>query len=110
MTAALQDRPVGLVPPHPKRRRHFCNDMTAEVHVGDAAFVTIVNPTHDSGLGWQLRYGDAETVRFAAASVVSSYDYLLSDGCSSKEAIRRLRILRTARRALISQHTEKTDG
>lgn len=91
---------IGLVPIHPERVHHFCNDMTREVHVGDSAYMTIVNPWRDSGLGWQLRYGAERKVRYVAASVVDSYDYLLSNEITTKEAIQRLRVLRRARDSL----------
>lgn len=90
--------PVGLVPVHPERKHHFCNDMTREVHVGDSAYISIVNPWRDSGIEWQLRYGAAEAVRYCAASLISSYDYLLSSEITMAEATRRLRIMRQARR------------
>ncbi len=89
---------IGLVPIHPERVPHFCNDMTREVHVGDGAYMSIVNPWHDSGVEWQLRYGAADTVRYSAASLISSYDYLLSSEITMAEATRRLRIMRQARR------------
>lgn len=96
----MADRAIGLVPPHPERVQHFCNDMTGEVYIGDGAYMSIVNPWHDSGIEWQLRYGAADTVRYCAASLISSYDYLLSSHITTKEAIQRLRIMRAARRQL----------
>lgn len=92
--------PIGLVPPSPNRRPHPCNGMTAQVHVGDGAYSSIMNPHHDGGAEWMLRYGNPEVVRFTAASLIESYDYLLSGSINTKEAARRLRLLRNARAAL----------
>jgi hypothetical protein len=79
--------------------------LTAEVSCGDGAFMSIIDPRsfEDGGLEWRLRYGNPATIRYIAAGVVESYDYLLSAEISTKEAIRRLRLLRSARRALQSQ-------
>ncbi|MGB5901992.1 MAG: hypothetical protein WBH00_03990 [Xanthobacteraceae bacterium] len=96
----MADHAIGLVPLHPKRVPHFCNDMTRQIHVGDGAYMSIVNPWKDSGLEWQLCYGGYEVVKYVAASVVDSYDYLLSSDISMTEAIRRLRIMRAARKQL----------
>lgn len=96
----MADHAIGLVPIHPERVSHFCNDMTREVHVGDSAYMSIVNPWDDSGIEWQLRYGRSDAVRYCAASVIASYDYLLSSEITLAEATRRLRILRQARRQL----------
>jgi hypothetical protein len=74
--------------------------MTREVHVGDSAYMSIVNPWQDSGIEWQLRYGAAEAVRYCAASLIASYDYLLSSDITMTEATQRLRILRQGRRDL----------
>jgi hypothetical protein len=84
--------------------------MTAHVHVGDGALVTIVNPMHDSGVEWTLRYGDPESVRFVAASLLASYHYLLSTNITTEEAIRRLRILRNSHRSLIESAEAETDA
>ncbi|WP_458760503.1 hypothetical protein ACSVBT_06845 [Afipia sp. TerB] len=96
----MADHAIGLIPIHPKRRPHFCNDMTRTVHIGDGAYMSIVNPWHDSGIEWQLRYGNAVEVRYSAASLVDSYDYLLSNNITMSEAIRRLRVLRKSRAML----------
>lgn len=73
--------------------------LTLSVDVGGGAVMTILNPAsfEDGGLGWQLRYGSPEAVRFVAASVVESYDYLLSSEITTTEAIRRLRAMRHVR-------------
>jgi hypothetical protein len=72
-------------------------DCTSEVDCGDGAWMSIVNPFAEDSVEWGLRYGNAERMRFVAASVISSYDYLLSADITAKEAIRRLRLLRTRR-------------
>ena len=72
--------------------------LTITVDVGDGAVMTLPNPAAyiDGGLEWQLRYGNAVAVRFIAANLVSSYDYILSKNITSKEAMRRLVIMRKA--------------
>lgn len=70
---------------------------TSPVDCGDGAVMTIVNPYSDDSVEWGLRYGNADRMRFVAAGVISSYDYLLSADITAKEAIRRLRLLRARR-------------
>lgn len=76
--------------------------LTAEINCGDGAFMTIVDPRsfEDGGIGWKLRYGNPDDVRYTAASLIDSYDYLLSGEITMREAIRRLRLLRARRQAL----------
>lgn len=74
--------------------------VTAEVDCGDGAWMSIVNPYHEDSIEWQLRYGSATYVRYVAASLVSSYDYLISDNINMEEATRRLRLMRAKRREL----------
>ncbi|WP_374831059.1 hypothetical protein [Paenochrobactrum pullorum] len=76
--------------------------LTAQIELGDGAIATIVNPQsfYDGGVMWRLRYGSAEEVRYMAASIIESYDYLISSDIGITEAIRRLRILRSGRAAL----------
>lgn len=74
--------------------------LTIPVHVGGGAWMTIVNPSPpDDGLVWRLLYGDTQKYRAVAASVIDSYDYLLWSEITAAEAIRRLRLLRAARRS-----------
>lgn len=87
---------IGLCPIHPQRRPHPCNGMTRQVSLGDGAYSTIIDPWADPGAEWSLRYADPDVVRYVAASILDSYQYLLSDHISTTEAIRRLRILRRA--------------
>lgn len=74
--------------------------MTLEVDHGDGAVSFIPDPLAcaDGGLEWRLRYGDPRAVRFIAATVVASFDYLLSDDINMVEATRRLRQMRASRR------------
>jgi hypothetical protein len=69
---------------------------TLMVPTGGSAVMTVSLPGADPHLEWSLRYGSPEAVRFLAASVVESFDYLLSDHINMTEATRRLRILRAA--------------
>ena len=77
--------------------------LTLEVPCGDGAVMSIVHPRslEDGGIEWRLRYGNPEEVRFIAASLIESYDYLLSGHINQKEAESRLRLLRQARRAAL---------
>lgn len=70
---------------HPRK---YENMVVIPVDAGAVMFA----PTRS--LEWQLRYGDAIRVRYIAAAVVESFEYLLSKNITTKEAIRRLRIMR----------------
>jgi hypothetical protein len=74
-----------------------------EVPVGDGAFMSIVNPRsfEDGGPEWVCRYGNVESIRYKLAALIESYDYFLSGEISMKEATRRLRLMRAARRAAL---------
>ena len=74
--------------------------LTEAVDVAEDAHMTILNPAADGTLIWRLRYADAEQVRHMAATVIDSFDYLLSENITLGEAIRRLRLMRRARQAL----------
>ncbi len=90
-------------PPHP------ADGMTSQLDVGDGAVMGLVDPRSfaDGGLTWALAYwGDPTPLRHTAASVIGSYDYLLSDSITMKEATRRLRLLRAHRRELMAQTKE----
>lgn len=78
---------------------HPADGMTMHVSVGGGAIHNIIDPTcfEDGGPEWVCRYGDVESIRYSVASLLESYDYLVSGQISSEEAIRRLRILRAAR-------------
>ncbi len=78
-------------------------DCTSHVDCGGGAVMDMVNPYSDDSVEWGLRYGNAERMRFVAASVISSYDYLLSAEITAAEAIRRLRLMRARRVELRAQ-------
>jgi len=86
---------------------HPADGMTAMVALGGGAYSSIINPLSfaDGGPEWTMRYGNPESIRYAVASLLESYDYLLSGAIPIKEATRRLRLLRDARAAL--QSTER---
>jgi len=95
--------PIGLKAPHPDRKPHPANGLFAQVHLGDRAYASIVDPRsyEDGSAGWRLTWGGPEeidAIRYCVASALESYDYLLSDAISAREAVRRLRVLRQARR------------
>ena len=96
-----------ITDPWPKKsfpNGHPADGMTLEVDCGDGAWMSIGDPRSytDGGLGWTLTWGNAESIKFTAASVISSYDYLLSDEITMKEAVRRLRLLRQTRREAVA--------
>ncbi len=74
-------------------------NVTAQVDCG-GCFMTIVNPYSEDNVEWSLRYGNAERMRYVAASLLDSYDYLLSGNINMSEATRRLRLMRAKRREL----------
>lgn len=78
---------------------HPADGMTQHVDCGDGAIMDIADPRsfEDGGPEWVMRYGNPESIRYAVASLLSSYDYLLSSEISATEATRRLRLLRRAR-------------
>ncbi len=82
--------------------KHPADGMAAEVAMGDGAYMSIINPQsfEDGGPEWTMRYGRPESIRFTVASLLSSYDYLLSGEISMAEATRRLRLMRKARAGL----------
>lgn len=87
------------VPPHP------ADGMTAHVDCGDGAVMEIIDPRSfdDGGPEWVMRYGNPLPIRYTVAFLLASYDHLLSDEITVTEAIRRLRLLRQKRAALLSQ-------
>lgn len=82
---------------------HPADGLTAEVQLGDGAVATIINPQSfaEGGPEWVMRYGDPMGIRYAVASLLESYDGLLSGGITTTDAIARLRIMRNARKHLI---------
>lgn len=79
--------------------------LTIEVDCGDGAFMSIADPRsfEVGGVEWRLRYGNPEQVRFVAAGLIDSYDFLLSGEITQKEAERRLRLMRQVRRAALEE-------
>lgn len=75
--------------------------MTISVPIAEDARMEIIDPRsfRDGGPEWVMRYGNPEKIRYPVASLLESYDYLLSDNINMKEATRRLRLMRQARRA-----------
>lgn len=73
------------------------------VPMGDGAVMFISNPAADPHLNWSLRYVETQK-NLSAATVLDSYDYLLSENIDLKEAIRRLRIMRRAQRDAFSEN------
>lgn len=96
--------PAGHVRPSIKSmpNGHPADGMTAQVSLGGGAVSTIIDPRSfaDGGPEWVCRYGNVESIRYTVASLLESYDYLLSANIPTKEATRRLRLLRVARSAL----------
>jgi len=81
---------------------HPADGMTAVVSMGGGAFATVINPQSfaEGGPEWVMRYGNPEGIRYSVASILESYDYLLSGNINMTEATRRLRLLRAARAGL----------
>ena len=82
--------------------------LTAEVSVGDGAVMDIINPQSfaDGRPEWRMRFGDPLTIRYEVATLLSSYDALLSDDINMTEATRRLRLMRARRLQLCERAGE----
>lgn len=81
------------------RKPHPADGMVKSVDCGGGAHMNFQNPAVDQSLGWSLTWAtDARPFLLSAASVIGSYDYLLSGDISMTEATRRLRLLRDARK------------
>lgn len=78
-------------------------ERTCYIYVHPDAQMCMPNPWSDGSVEWHLRHGDAVAVRISAATLISSYDYLLSDCITTKEAVYRLRVLRNSRKRLIEK-------
>ncbi len=83
------------------QNQHPADGMTIHVPVGDGAVMDIIDPRsfEDGGPEWVMRYGNPESIRYSVATLLSSYDYLLSGEITMTEATKRLRIMRQYRRA-----------
>ena len=81
---------------------HPADGMTATVALGGGAYATIIDPTcfDDGGPEWVMRYGNPESIRYAVASLLATFDYILSSNITASEADRRIRLMRNARAAL----------
>jgi hypothetical protein len=89
---------------------HSCppaRDCAAQVDCGDGAVMSIANPYSDDSLQRGIRYGNPVRMRYVAASVIDSYDYLLSSEIPMKEAVRRLRLLRKKRLELLNEAADR---
>ena len=84
--------------------------QTLMVPIGGGAVMTVSLPGADPHLEWSLRYGDPVAVRFVAASVVESFDYLLSGHITMAEATRRLRLLRAAVGRTAESHSQGSEA
>jgi len=88
-------------------------DQFITVDCGDGASHAIVNAANeDDHIEWLQRYGSTELRekhRLAVAFLLESYDYLLSDRITQREAIERLRILRRARAELFNAEADRTE-
>ena len=82
---------------------HPADGLTVQVQLGDGAVATIINPRSfaEGGPEWVMRYGDPMGIRYAVASLLESYDGLLSGEITTTDAIARLRLMRKARKHLI---------
>ena len=82
---------------------HPADGLTAQVQLGDGAVATIINPQSfaEGWPEWVMRYGDPMGIRYAVASLLESYDGLLSGDITTTDAIARLRIMRNARKHLM---------
>jgi len=67
-----------------------------DVGGGAVMFIPASDVCDAESINWHLRYGDAEQVRMQAATLLDSFQYLMSDDISLKEATRRLKLMRTA--------------
>lgn len=80
---------------------HPADGTVAHASYGEGWHMTLKDPTAETGLVWIMTWGDVESVRYTVASILQSYDYLLSDDITHTEATKRLRMMREARRALL---------
>lgn len=90
---------------------HPASGMTVEVAMGGGAFSTIINPLSfdNGGPEWVMRYGNPQGIRYAVASLLETFDYLLSESITMKEATERLRLLRAVRRDLAKEARDGTE-
>lgn len=103
-----KDAPAGHFRVGRTKGGHPADGMTATISLGGGAYSTIINPQSfaDGGPEWVMRYGAPESIRYTVASLLETFDYLLSDEISMKEATERLRIMRRVRAALTEGEDE----
>ena len=76
------------------------------VKVDNAGTFTNPEASEEGGLEWLQRYGTEKALvknRFLVASVLQSFEYLISDAITAKEAVRRLRVLRNVRNGICKE-------
>lgn len=83
---------------------HSFDGMSQHVECGDGAVMDIIDPRsfESGGPEWVMRYGNPDSIRYGVAMLLASYDYLLSGEITTAEAIRRLRLMRRARRECLA--------
>lgn len=79
-------------------KNEFLRTLIGRVDCGGGAVMSFPKRNADGSVVWHLTYGNAEAVKHVSASIIESYAYLLSAEISMKEATRRLRLLRKARK------------
>ena len=87
-------------------RGHSLTAQPADGKVAHASYgndwhMSFKDPTAETGLVWIMTWGNVESVRYTVASILESYDHLLSGYITHAEAAKRLRMLRGARAALV---------
>lgn len=85
--------------------------LLQQIDHGGGAFGSIpdVSQYEEGGVEWCLRYAcDGNNYALQAASVVATFDYLLSEQVTAKEAMRRLRQMRRSRRERWAETREAT--
>lgn len=103
-----KDAPAGHFRVGSTKGGHPADGMTATISMGGGAYSTIINPQSfaDGGPEWVMRYGAPESIRYTVASLLETFDYLLSDAITMKEANERLRIMRQVRAALAAKEAQ----
>ncbi len=93
-----------LRPRTKSRNPHPFDGMAQHVECGDGAVINIIDPRsfENGGPEWIMRYGNPESIRHGVVMLLMSYDYLLSSEITTTEAIRRLRLMRQARRECLT--------
>jgi len=91
---------------------HPADGMTADISMGGGAYSTIINPQsfEDGGAEWVMRYGNPESIRYTVASLLETFDYLLSDALNMKEATEWLRVMRAVRRDMVASRPAPSEA